>query len=526
MLSHRLITAGAGLAAVTLLATAPAAAAAPTTYTVTHDPVQAAAGWLTTQFVDPTHLPTPAGDHFDYAPFQGTYFANYGENADVIFALAAAKSGKAGIGRATAYLAAHVDDYADISHKQFFGPADGSIGKMALAATVAGANPTSFGGTNLLARLKADECVSACDAGVVPGEGKNLFDTSINESFVILAEARAGGAYSPSVAATTYFLSLQCADGGFSKGATACGARNDAQVDETSYALMALTALGGHAAQVHQAVAWLGGHRTSGGYWVAQGIANANSTGLATAALQGAGADVSPARRWLRSQQVLAGSAGAGAIRYGGTVQATTAKSGTSPSVLATAQAVTGLVDGGGLATVTATGAPDAAAVFAPTARLSVASARVGQRAVVTAAAFLAGERVRVVIGSTPVGTARANALGVAILGFTVPGAGGIGARPATLTGLNSHLSASRPFAVLARRLGSTAGPRTSVAPSTSSSSTSAGVAGVSASTTPSTEALADSGRDDRTTTALGIIGALAVAVGSGLLVVGRRRSH
>jgi hypothetical protein len=512
MQTHRIITAGAGIAAVTLLATAPAAIAATPTYTVTSSPAQAAAGWLTTQFVNGSHLPAPDGNHFDFAPYGSSYYANYGENADVVFALAAAKTGRTRIATAVSYLAAHANDYADITGAQQFGPADGSIGKMALAARVAGANPTSFGGRNLLAKLRSDECVSSCGTGVVAGQGANLFDTSINESFVILAEARAGGAYTPSAAATSYFLSLQCANGGFSGGASACGS-GAADLDSTSYGLMALTALGGHTTEVQKAVAWLQAQRKAGGYWESQGIANANSTGLATAALQGGHADVSTERAWLRSQQVRAGSAGAGAIKYNGTVTATTAAKGASPSVLATAQAVTGLVDNGGLATVTATGAGDGVAVFAPTARLSAGTVEAGRRQTATAAGFLAGEAVRAVIHSTPVtvGTAKANALGVATIAWTVPATIPAGAHTLTLTGLTSGLSVSRPLTVVAAV--ATGSP---VAPS----STPAGT------TTSSTGVLANSGRDGRTTVELGVLGALAVALGAGLLVLGRRRSH
>lgn len=518
MLTHRLITVGAGLAAVTLLATAPTATAAAPTYTVTSSPTQAAAGWLTTQFEDGAHLPTPEGDHFD-AKFGRDFFPSFGENADVVFALAAAKSGAAKVDTAMAYLAANADAYADVSGTQG-GPYDGSVGKLALAAIVTGADPTAFGGKNLLQTLKDDECATGCPTGVVAGQAANLFDVSIGESFVILAEARAGGAFAPSAAATSYFLSLQCADGGFSSGASACGS-GAADLDSTSYGLMALTALGGHATDVQKAVAWLQGQRKAGGYWVSQGVANADSTGLATAALQGGGADVSRERAWLRSQQVAAGSAGAGAIRYAGKIDATTTKTGTSPSVLATAQAVTGLVDHGGLATVSVVGASDAIAVFAPAARLSSALTRVGQHQSATGAGFLAGESVRAVVHSTPVavGTARANALGVATIAYAVP-ALAAGTHTVTLTGLTSGLSASRTLTVRAATPSGTA-TGSPVAPSSS-----AGIGGVATSASPSTGVLAVSGRDDRTTTALAVAGAVAVALGAGLLLLGRRRGH
>ena len=112
---RRLAAAGAGLsAAAAVLFTAPVANAAGVTYTTTTDPVHAAAGWLATQFVDSSHLPAPTGDHFD-SKYGSAYFPNYGENADAIFGLAAAKAAGSKIDVALGYLKKHVDDYADIS---------------------------------------------------------------------------------------------------------------------------------------------------------------------------------------------------------------------------------------------------------------------------------------------------------------------------------------------------------------------------------------------------------------------------
>ena len=208
-------------------------------------------------------------------------------------------------------------------------------------------------------------------------------------------------------------------------------------------------------------------------------------------------------------------------MKYAGTIKPTTL-SGTSPSVIATAQAVTGLSNGGTLATLTSSGATDTVALFAPHARLSSASVHVGQSQTATGAGFLAGERVQAVIHSTPVtvGTAKADALGVVNVRYAVAASVPAGAHTVTLTGLTSGLSASQPLTVVAAAPSGTA-TGSPVAPSSSGS-----VGGVSTSTTPSTGVLANSGRDDRTTTALGVIGALAVAVGAGLLLLGRRRTH
>ncbi|HEU5266367.1 MAG TPA: prenyltransferase/squalene oxidase repeat-containing protein [Jatrophihabitans sp.] len=509
LLRRRAVTVGAGLAAVTAVITsicAPAAAA-PVSYTVTTDPVHAAAGWVATQFVDKTHLPAPDGDHFDSA-FGGNFYPNYGENADVIFGLAAAKAARAKIDTALAYLEANADGYADFS-KQQGGPFDGSIGKLALAAEVAGADPHHFAGHDLLKQLHDDECTAVSPSCAAPGAALNIF-SSVSESLVVLAEARGGGA--PSAAALAYLTSLQCTSGGFGKDPTPCG-NGAADLDATSYAIMALAAVGGHATGIGKAVGWLKTQQKPGGYWISQNEPNANSTGLATAALQSQGADVRAARAWLRSQQVPAGRAGAGAIKYGGTVLATT-KSATSPSVIATAQALTGLVDGGSLATVSAKGAQAAVPVFAPATTISTRSVHPGARLTVSGAGFVAGEKLQVSIhsASTTLATAATSGLGTAQVTVTVPTTLAAGPHTVVVTGTSSGLSASGQVTIVA------------AAPASTAPTTSAVVAATSATPEPGTPTLAATGQDSRRLAALSVVGIAAVFVGAALLLLGRRR--
>jgi hypothetical protein len=507
--SH-IATAGAGLAAVavTVFVASPPVSAAALGYTVTSDSVSAAAGWLAGQFADDTHLPAPDGDHFD-SQFGGAFFPNYGENADVIFGLAAARAGQAKIDTALGFLAANVDAYADITNSDGFGPFDGSLGKLALAAIVAGADPTDVGGSDLMAALAADEC-PATSTTCTPGAAANIF-SGISESFVVLAEARVGGKSAPTAAALGYLASLQCASGGFTSGTSACGS-GAADLDATSYAIMALHAAGGHSAQIADAVSWLESQQAAGGYWVSQGIPNVNSSGLAAAALQGEGADVTAARGWLRSQQAAAGTAGAGALKYGGSVDPTTT-AGTSPAVLATAQGLLGLVDGASLATVTATGASDGVAVFAPAASVSSSSVRAGTRQTVTGNGFAAGERVRVTIHSSPVvvATVHADAIGSVRAAYRVPGTIAAGAHTVTLSGLVSGLSADRAITVTVAAGGTPSTPRAG-----SGSTTGARTGGVIAAT----------GRDGQRIALLAAGGIVAVLLGGALVVVGRRREH
>lgn len=447
---RRIALVGAGLAAfaITALSAAPAATAT-TVSTATTNRVQAAAGWLATQFVDSSHLPAPHGNHFEQR-FGKDYVPNYGANADAIFGLAAAKAGRTKINAALDYLVHHLHGYTDLSNSDGFGPYDGSIGKLALTAIVAHRSPRDLNGHNLIAALHDDECTSVvAEICAAPGSARNIF-SSISESFVILAEARAGGA-GPSADAVAYFLSLQCANGGFTSGTSACGS-GAADVDATSYAIMALTALGGHPGKMHDAAAWLRGKQRAKGYWVSQNVPNTNSTGLAAAALKGAGRHIGHARSWLRAQQVGAGHPGAGAFRYAGDfTPATSAAS--SPSTLATAQALTGLVDGGSLATLTAAGSASGTELYAP--RISAPRrVHVGSTVTFHIFGFAAGESVscemdaeRAGFGFGTSATPSGTLSGRAHLGHAF-----IGTNRLKCRGASSHLNASRPITVMPDR--------------------------------------------------------------------------
>lgn len=484
----------AGAAVVTLVATGPAAATpAPSTTT---DPAVGAAGWLAQQFVD--------GTHFDYPPTPGYPLAYWGGlTASGIFGLAATKTGGTRIAAAAAYMAQHVADDADLSGANG-GPYDGSVATAALAALVAGKDPTSFGGVNLLKQLKDDEC-TVTSATCTVGEAANIY-SSVSESLTILAEARGGAAYAPSADAVTYFLSLQCKNGGFTQKTSACTSTSDASIDETSYAAMALEALGGHQAELTGALDWLVSQRSAGGYWVSEGGPDVDSTGLAIAALEGAGRDVTASRAWLVSQQVTTGptvGAGAtrGAIKYQGAFNAVS-------SIKATADALLGLAPHASLATLTAAGAvADSPVLALPAATLSAARVHVGGTATVRLGGFAAREQVAVVAHSTPVslGTVTADANGTASLRFTVPTALGTGRHEITLTGRTSGLSGSVPVTVLA-----------AVAAPTASQMSQPQNCG--------TQALACTGRDGRVIRGEAVLGGGLVLAGAGALWLGRRR--
>ena len=528
----------AALAATTLFLSSPAVAVPTAPPATTTAPAVAAAGWLAQQFVGADGKPAVTGDHFDYPPTPGAapfYWA--GLTASGVFALAAAKVGADKIDGALRYMAANVAADADLGGS-FGGPYDGSVATAALAAIVGGADPASFGGHDLIAQLTHDECTAVTlDTDNKPttpcpgiGSARNIY-SSVSESLAILAQARAG--HQPSAAAVTYFLSLRCPGGGFTGLTTACANDSEASVDETAYALMALQALEmlasldestKHAVHtaLNSAVSWLVAQRSPGGYWTSQGGPDVDSTGLAAAALEGAGKDVSTSRTWLASQQVTDGptvGAGAsrGALKYQGTFDA-------SSSIKATADGILGLAEHASLATLTATGAAATVPVLAlAVPAVASASVRQGGAQTITGTGFAAGEKVSGVLHSTPValGTVRADGSGTVRLRFTVPRTLAAGTHTVVLTG-QSGLTSRTSFTVTAAPAAVTTPP--SSPPSTAPAAPAvAGQNGVDSANCDPAQ-LACTGRDGRQTHHELLLGVGLVLLGGLASYAGRRR--
>jgi hypothetical protein len=509
---HRRILAVAAAAAL-LAVSASASAAAPIAPSTTTNPAAASAGWLAQQFVGAAGTSTPAGDHFN---FPGTTFYWSGLTASAVFALAASKSGADKINAAISYMEQNAAADANLGKGTQPGPYDGSVATAALAAIVAGADPADFGGNNLLAALKADECtaVSApADQNDVTtptcpaiGAGNNIF-SSVSESLIVLAEARAGGTFEPSTKAVDYFLSLQCSNGGFTIG-TVGGTGCTSDVDATSYAIAALVALGGHQAALGKAGAWLLAQRNPAGYWseLPTPGANVDSTGLAASALDATGADTSRSRAWLASQQVTTGpTVGAGATRGG-------LKFAGAANAKATADGLLGMVVGVSLATLSATGATPGTALLAlDSPKLVSASVVQGGKQTVTGFGFGAGEKVSAVLHSAPVSLSAvtATAAGTAVVTFTVPTTLTVGTHSVVLTGTTSGLTSTGTFIVSAAPVTPTPGTTTPAVPVPASSAV---------------QALANSGLDGRQALIEALVGLACIVAGAGALYLGRRR--
>jgi hypothetical protein len=280
------------------LVTTPAAAG-------TSHRVDAAAGWLAGQMADGERLETEFG---------GVKYPDQGLTIDAIFAFAAARTARDHSDRAIAWLAKPdvQGAYLGTDGESYAGP----HAKLAVAARMKGKDPKSFGGTDLIAGLKALQAPSGrySDRSQF-GDFSNAFTQSY--ALFALRDAKA----------TAYLAGSQCPDGGFPVTFEASPCVSD--VDATAIVIQALRSQG---KPVRNAVAWLKSkQQADGGFPSAQGGSNANSTGLAAQVLRD-----KASRDYLISLQVRTGpDKGAIAFDASGFTKANAPR--------ATAQAILGL---------------------------------------------------------------------------------------------------------------------------------------------------------------------------------------
>lgn len=225
----------------------------------------------------------------------GGGFTDYGLTLDAGFALDQAGD-SAGVALVNKAIQPKINDY--ISGDAFGDKGSTYAGPVAKAATfarVAGANPTSYGGINLVTRL--EERVSTIAPIVGRIEDKSTYGdyaNTIGQSYAVraLTEAKSGRAFD----ALNFLLIQQCSSGFFrqdftvDKTAAAQGcaegqAGSEASVDATALAVVNLVEAGAKGAAVttalKNATTWLTTQQKKNGSF----DANTNSTGLAGWAL-------------------------------------------------------------------------------------------------------------------------------------------------------------------------------------------------------------------------------------------------
>jgi len=306
---RRKLVAGVGTVAVTAgVLFAPPAAAAPTAAPqAPGSTARTSAGWLTEQFTPGTHLQSSVS---------GSYYDDQGLTADGILALDAAKVGQSSAATATTWLAANLAPYVGDGKAESYA---GSLAKTALVAQAQGANPSSFGGRDLLTALEARQVAAA---GTDPGRFSDKsqfgdFSNAITQSFAVLTLVRANR-QKTLPAAITSLRSLQCSDGGFRLGyptnpTNPCVSDPDA----TAFAVQALVRQPGTERALDYLVKKQG---ADGGVVSALGPENANTTGLAAVAfaLGGRQTAVTKAYAYLKARQAEAAGTptGVGAVNF------------------------------------------------------------------------------------------------------------------------------------------------------------------------------------------------------------------
>jgi hypothetical protein len=330
----RALAALALLTAAVLVLTTLLTSAGPAGAATTRNRADVGAGWLGRQLDTTTHLVV------------GEFGPSYGQTADVVLALSAAKVGKGTAGAATKALKAHVLDYTGGgSSTELYA---GAFAKLLVVAAARDTDPRAFGDSDradLVAGLRALECgplragCAAADRGRFSDVSEfGDFSNTITQSLALIGLERTT-ATGPSQAAVQFLLGQQCDNGAFPEtfGAATCSG----SVDATGFAVQALATVGGPAATDAAAAAgtWLVKRQHRDGSFTGNGVRNTNSTALAAQALEDLGRlkKATKARAYIRGLQALCGAKASvrGSVRYN-------AKTG-GDRILSTSQAVPAL---------------------------------------------------------------------------------------------------------------------------------------------------------------------------------------
>ena len=279
--------------------------------TYDHSAADAGAGWLTAQRSDGV----VHNEQYDTD--------DLGLTSDVALALAAVGGHDETVQTISDQLARHVDDYTSPGFGTLVSA--GGTAKALVVADAAGADPTSYGGTDLVAQLEHTVVAGGPSAGRIHDELDPKEKSAADYANVVgqaLAVLGTTAADSPKAGAVTDFLlEQQCSPGWFrlsfapdqkSRDQSCDGdSASAADVDATAYAVLALDASGedGAAEHVDSAVSWLVSVQRPDGSFANAGPGggpNTNSTGLAGRALAAAGRTdaAEKAAGWVAAHQV------------------------------------------------------------------------------------------------------------------------------------------------------------------------------------------------------------------------------
>ena len=270
--------------------------------------------------------------------------------ANVVLALASTGTQPSAAHRALAYLESHVNSYVHVDGSD--GP--GQLALLILDAHALGANPKSFGGTNLVSRLLATERMSGPDKGLF-GAQAPTYDGAFRQGLALAALAGAGVSSKATVgSAESWLLGQQCPDGGWTSFITSDNPCNgnpaDYQGPDTNSTALAIQGLSAQGVlgtkQASKALAFISGAQDGDGGWGYEpgtahtpGATDPDSTALVVQAILALGKSPSavafdkgrsnPVSALLAFQ--LTSGAGKGAFSYPGS---------SAPNLLATYQVV------------------------------------------------------------------------------------------------------------------------------------------------------------------------------------------
>ena len=226
-------------------------------------------------------------DHYLFPKVEGfPPFPDIGNTIDGVLALDGAGAGSRQADASFAFVEDNVGNYmGDDFQSTFAGP----TAKALLAVLAHGGDPTAFGGIDLLGRLQSTEGAVErgrfSDLPVDCGSDQCDFSNTIGQSLAVIALVRAGEPLSTD--SVNFLLSQQCADGGFRNDMDAKGCDSDA--DATAFAAQALIAAASVTA-ANRALGWLADAQLNNGALKStDGVANANTTGLAAQAFAAGG---------------------------------------------------------------------------------------------------------------------------------------------------------------------------------------------------------------------------------------------
>lgn len=277
---------------------------------------------------------------FDFESQQVVTFVDYGTTVEAGYALDAVGRTKL-LPTVTAALADDVDSY--ITGADFSAPDDfsaGSTGKLlSYVADLGGdADPTSFGGTDLVERMELLTTDDGADAGriadhdaepfacgakddPVPCDWANLFGQMWATHGLLAVDSPEGPA------ALDFLLSRQCEDGSYLTFFDDVCGESSAGPDATALFVILLSEFAESDPDLEdaldRAVAVLSdAQRKNGSFADDNGVSNSNSTGLAGWALAVAGKDQAARRAavWLRSLQVPGRSCDGALSRHRGAI--------------------------------------------------------------------------------------------------------------------------------------------------------------------------------------------------------------